>query len=136
MSFVTKRPDIIKNLENFEALLNSKKKVEKAFAIDEIVEKSQIMIYKVDGENKFVPARYVALKKFDKKLYGNEEEIPEKEIDKTMTKVVGLPFSNQGTVEKFTAYVKTLTKKKFSAERTFWRLKDERGKNFNMVTKK
>lgn len=136
MSIVTKRSDIITNLELYEKLLNSKKKEEQTFGLDEILNQELIIIYKVDGENHFAPARFVVAKKNSIKAYSSDEELPDKEITNTMTKVVGLPFSNQGTVDKFTTYVKSLTKKKFSNERTFWRLKDERGKNFNLVTKK
>ncbi|NND93973.1 MAG: hypothetical protein HKN45_03855 [Flavobacteriales bacterium] len=136
MSFVTKRPDIIKNLEKFETYLNSKKKDEKDFAIAETLEEDLIMIYKVDGENKFLPARFVAYKGNDVKAYAKIKDEENKDVEKVMTKVVGLPFSNQGTIDKFSVYIKSLSKKKFSTDRTFWRLKDERGKNFNLVTKK
>lgn len=136
MSLVTKRPDIIKNLEKFESYLNSKKKEEKDFAVNEIFDEELIMIYKVDGENKFLPARFVSYKGNDLKGYAKIKDEENKEIQKVMTKVVGLPFTNQGTVDKFSEYLKSLAKKKFTTDRTFWRLKDERGKNFNMVTKK
>lgn len=137
MSVVTKRSDIITNLESYVDFLGSKKKEEKEFALNEILSEDLIIIYKIDGENAFAPARFVVHKKNNIKGYNESKETLEnKEITNTMTKVVGLPFSNQGTVDKFTAYVKTLSKKKFGTERTFWRLKDERGKNFNLVTKK
>ncbi len=135
-SIVTKRSDIITNLEIYEKYLNSKKKEENAFGMDEILTQDLMIIYKVDGENHFAPARFVVHKKNSINDYVKGEELLDKEITNTMTKVVGLPFSNQGTVDKFTEYVKSISKKKFSADRTFWRLKDERGKNFNLVTKK
>lgn len=138
MAVVTKRSDIISNLEILQGLLTSKKKDENEFVISEILNKEQILIYKVDGENAFAPARFVVEKKNSIKDYNaNLEVLLDKDINNTMTKVVGLPFTNQGTVEKFTTYVKSITKKKFTTdERVFWRLKDERGKNFNLVTKK
>jgi hypothetical protein len=136
MSLVTKRPDIINNLEKFESYRNSKKKDEKEFALNETFDEDLIMIYKVDGENTFLPARFVAYKNNDIKGYAKIKGEENKEVEKVMTKVVGLPFTNQGTVDKFSEYLKSLAKKKFTTNRTFWRLKDERGKNFNMITKK
>jgi len=137
MSIVTKRSDIISNLEDIVKLFESKKKEENEFVLNEILNQENIIIYKLDGENVFAPARYVVEKKNDMKTYKAQlETLTDKEIVNIMTKVVGLPFTNQGTLDKFTVYVKSISKKKFSTERTFWRLKDERGKNFNLVTKK
>jgi len=137
MSVVTKRSDIISNLEIYVGYLDSKKKEEQEFALNEILTEDLIIIYKLDGENAFAPARFTVHKKNDIKGFnGFKEDYTDKDVTNTMTKVVGLPFTNQGTVDKFSVYVKGLTKKKFSTERTFWRLKDERGKNFNLVTKK
>ena len=137
MSVVTKRSDIISNLETYVGYLGSKKKEESEFAINEIIAQDLIIIYKIDGENAFAPARFTVHKKNDIKGFNAlKEEYTEKEVTNTMTKVVGLPFSNQGTVDQFSTYVKSITKKKFGTERTFWRLKDERGMNFNLVSKK
>lgn len=137
MSVVTKRSDIISNLETYVGYFDSKKKDEQEFALNEILNESLIIIYKIDGENAFAPARFTVHKGNDIKGFNSlKEDYSDKDVTNTMTKVVGLPFTNQGTIDKFSAYVKTLTKKKFSTERTFWRLKDERGKNFNLVTKK
>jgi hypothetical protein len=137
MSVVTKRSDIISNLETYVGYLDSKKKEEQEFAINEILAEDLIIIYKLDGENAFAPARFTVHKKNDIKGFnGFKEDYTDKDVTNTMTKVVGLPFTNQGTIDKFSVYVKGLTKKKFSTDRTFWRLKDERGKNFNLVTKK
>ncbi len=137
MSVVTKRSDIISNLETYVEYLDSKKKEEQEFALNEIITEDLIIIYKLDGENAFAPARFTVHKKNDIKGFnGFKEDYTDKDVTNTMTKVVGLPFTNQGTVDKFTVYVKGVTKKKFNTDRTFWRLKDERGKNFNLVTKK
>lgn len=136
MTIVTKRSDIISNLETYVKFLGSKKKEEQEFALNEILSEECIIIYKVDGENAFAPARFTVHKKNSIKEYKEQMEYTNKEITNVMTKVVGLPFTNAGTVDKFSAYVKSITKKKFSTDRTFWRLKDERGKNFNLVTKK
>lgn len=135
---VTKRSDVISNLETYVGYFDSKKKEEQEFALNEILQERLIIIYKLDGENAFAPARFTVHKKNDIKGFNGfkDADYSDKDVTNVMTKIVGLPFTNAGTVEKFSAYVKSITKKKFDTNRTFWRLKDERGKNFNLVTKK
>jgi len=58
-----------------------------------------------------------------------------KEITKAVTAVIGRSFANETTNEKFRDYAVTIDKKIPKIDRTYWRIKDERGKNLNLSEK-
>lgn len=135
MNVVKKRSDIIENLVVFEKLLSSKKAEESDFATQLALNDPMVIIYKVQGENHFGPASFMGIKKAT--IAEHKEHTTEtlKEIKKAVTDVVGTGFTNETTEEKYAVYAKTLTKKLPAVERTFWRVKDERGKNLNLTDK-
>jgi hypothetical protein len=135
MNVVKKRSDVIENLVTFEKLLNSKKADERDQAINLVLNDPMVIIYKVLGENHFGPVSFVGNKKasFAEQKALSEEDL--KEIKKAVIDVVGTGFTNETTVEKYKEYAKTLGKKIPNVDRTFWRVKDERGKNLNLNEK-
>ncbi|MCB0738032.1 MAG: hypothetical protein KDC92_11005 [Bacteroidetes bacterium] len=130
MAAVTKRDDVVDNLKTFENHIRSRKKAEKEWAVNLLLKATHIVIYKVNGENHFAPAEFchhskLTIESFEKV----DKDI--KEVDKILTKIIGHPFYNDKTEEKHVEYVKQFGDIKINPDRQFWRVKDERGKNYN-----
>jgi 5-methylcytosine-specific restriction protein A len=134
MTAVRKRDDIIDNIETLEGYIRSGKKEEKDFAIKAIREATSVLVYKVNGENHFAPARFVAYKNNKMASFLKEEE-DAKDVINIMTKIVGLPFSNDKIVEKYNEYLGQFTKTIPDHDRQYWRIKDERRKNLDITIK-
>lgn len=132
MTAVRKRDDIIDNINILEGYLRSSKKDEKDFAIKAIKEATTILVYKVNGENHFAPARFMAYKNYSMADYLKDEE-DTRDVINVMTKIVGLPFKNEKIVEKFGEYLGQFVKSAPEMERQFWRIKDERRKNLDVT---
>lgn len=135
MNVVKKRSDVVENLITLEKMLSSKKKGEREYALEQILNDPYIIIYKSLGENHFGPACMLGVKKGEEVDFAKLSVDEVKEIKKAVTDVVGTAFTNETTVGKFDDYAKTLTKKVPKVERVFWRVKDERGKNLNLTEK-
>jgi hypothetical protein len=135
MNVVKKRADIIENLITFEKLLRSKKAADRDAAVELVLKDPMVIIYKVLGENHFGPASFIGVKKATLDDLKDQTDDNIKEIKKAVNDVIGTGFTNDTTVEKYGIYAKTLTKKIPSIERTYWRVKDERGKNLNLTEK-
>lgn len=132
MTAVRKRDDIIDNIKTIEGYLLSSKKEEKDFAIKSIKEATSLLVYKVNGENHFAPASFMAYKNNKMSAAVKAEDDP-REVSNIMTKIVGLPFSNDKVEEKFKEYTSTFTKSVPDQERQYWRIKDERRKNLDLA---
>lgn len=135
MNVVKKRSDVIENLIAFENLLTSKKADERDQALELVLNDPLLIIYKVLGENHFGPASMIGIKKgalADQKAL---DEAGLKEVKKAITDVVGTAFTNETTIGRYQEYASTLSKKIPKLERSFWRVKDERGKNLNLTEK-
>ncbi len=133
LKVVTKRDDIVDNIKVLETALHSKDDKEKKAVREMVKSGDKLVAYKVKGDNHFAPAGFVAVKdhtiaKYQKNVEAEEIQKP----DKVMEKVVGLPFSNSTTEEKFAEYLEKLGMKPPKNERKFWRLKDERRKNLDL----
>lgn len=135
MNLVKKRADVVENLVTFEALINSKKKEERDFAIDLVTKENAIIVYKSLGENHFAPVRFTAFKKCSMEEYKALKDVDDKKLISTFTGIIGNPFVNGLILEKYDGYIKEFTKKLPDVERKFWRIKDERGKNLNLNEK-
>jgi hypothetical protein len=135
MNVVKKRSDVVENLIGLEKMLRGKKVADRDFAINQIVSDPRIVIYKVLGENHFAPASMMGEKKGLDVDHAKLTEDEHKEIKKALTDVIGTPFTNETTVSKFQEYAKSLSKKVPNLERSYWRVKDERGKNLNLSEK-
>lgn len=135
MNVVKKRSDIVENLIALEKMLTSKKKEQQEFAIHQILNDPNVIIYKSLGENHFGPCGMLGVKKGTAMDFKELAEEDLKEVKKAVTDVVGTPFTNDTTVSKFDEYARTFGKKVPKIERQFWRVKDERGKNLNLTDK-
>lgn len=135
MNLVKKRADIVENLVTFEALINSKKKEERDFAVELVSKEDAVIVYKSLGENHFAPVRFVAYKKSSMKAYKELKDVDDKKLISTFTGIIGNPFVNGLILEKYATYMKDFTKKLPDVDRKFWRIKDERGKNLNLNEK-
>jgi hypothetical protein len=133
MEFIKKRDDIIENLKSFEDLLRKGTDEEKKFAVGQIHNSEQLLVYKVNGINHFAPCRFVAFRKM--KYADWQESIQfkdDREVRDILVKIVGNWFTNTSTEEKYLEYAKNFDGKIARIPRMFWRIKDERGKNLDM----
>ncbi len=135
MNLVKKRSDIVENLIAIEKMLASSKKDEREFAVNQILNDPNIIIYKSLGENHFGPCSFLGIKKCTIEEHAEMTDSDVKEIIKAVTVVIGRSFSNDTTNEKFLDYASTIDKKIPKISRTYWRIKDERGKNLNLSEK-
>ncbi len=135
MNLVKKRSDIVENLIAIEKMLTSSKKEERDFAVNQVLNDPNIIIYKSLGENHFGPCSFLGVKKCTIEEHATITELDVKEITKAVTAVIGRSFANETTNEKFREYAVTIDKKIPKIDRTYWRIKDERGKNLNLSEK-
>ena len=135
MNLVKKRSDIVENLIAIEKMLASSKKEERDFAVNQVLNDPNIIIYKSLGENHFGPCSFLGVKKCSIDEHSKLTEVDVKEITKAVTAVIGRSFANETTNEKFREYAVTIDKKVPKIDRTYWRIKDERGKNLNLSEK-
>lgn len=135
MDLVKKRSDIVENLIAIEKMLTSSKKEERDFAVNQVLNDPNIIIYKSLGENHFGPCSFLGVKKCTIEEHATITELDVKEITKAVTAVIGRSFANETTNEKFREYAVTIDKKIPKIDRTYWRIKDERGKNLNLSEK-
>lgn len=135
MNLVKKRSDIVENLIAIEKMLASSKKEEREFAVNQVLNDPNIIIYKSLGENHFGPCSFLGVKKCSIDEHSILTEVDVKEITKAVTAVIGRSFANETTNEKFREYAVTIDKKVPKIDRTYWRIKDERGKNLNLSEK-
>jgi len=132
MAFVSKRDDVVSNIKTFEGYLHSKKKEEKEYALDAVLNSDIVVIYKVNGVNHFGPCRFFVFKKNSLEELEKNTEVEDKEAANVMTKIIGASFTNGMTEQKYLEYAKTFSNDVPKIERKFWRVKDERGKNFDL----
>jgi len=135
MNLVKKRSDIVENLIAIEKMLASSKKEEREFAVNQVLNDPNIIIYKSLGENHFGPCSFLGVKKCSIDEHSKLTEVDVKEITKAVTAVIGRSFANETTNEKFREYAVTIDKEVPKIDRTYWRIKDERGKNLNLSEK-
>jgi hypothetical protein len=132
MQLITKKQDLVDNAMTFEGYLKGKDKAQKEFAVNLFESSTAFCVYKVKGENHFAPNDFLAYKKNTMKDFLKNAEKEDKDTKNTITKTIGAPFSN-GTIEgKFKEYADSLGLKVSGESRTYWRVKDERGKNLDI----
>lgn len=132
MEFVKKRDDIIDNLKTFEQMLRKGTEEEKKFAVNQIHNSEQLLVYKVNGENRFAPCRYIAFRKNSLAEFKETKVKDDRDIRDILIKIVGNWFTNSSTEEKYLEYAKNYDGKIARVPRMFWRIKDERGKNLDL----
>ena len=135
MNLVKKRSDIVENLIKIEKMLASSKKEEREFAKYQVLNDKNIIIYKSLGKNHFGPCSFLGVRTCTIEEHSKLEDTDVKEIIKAVTGVIGRSFTNVTTNEKFSEYAVTIDKKIPKVDRTYWRIKDERGKNLNLTEK-
>jgi 5-methylcytosine-specific restriction protein A len=129
---ITKKQDFIDNSITFEGYLTGKDKAKKKFAEDLLKTETEFSVYKVNGENHFAPSKFGAIKGTTMDSYLKNLEKEAKDPKHVVTKVIGTPFSNNTIETKFEDYLDSLGLKNKHEKHTFWRVKDERGKNLDI----
>ena len=132
MPLVSKKQQIIENIVNLEKYLVSGSKEEKEFARNIVRKGKTIVVYKVDDENHFAPSRFVGYQDNDMNKHISNDEKDDKKTNSVITKVIGRPFKNEKIDGKFTDYCNKIGVLQPNHDRSYWRIKDERGNNLNI----
>lgn len=132
MQLITRKQDLIDNLITFEGYLNGDNEAQKQFAKDLLLVSSKLCVYKVDGENQFAPISFLVYMGNTSEDYFVNEEENTRDTSKTGTKVLGKSFSHDAIQERYAAYAKSIGLDVAKANREYWRVKDDRGKNLEL----
>ena len=132
MKLVSKKQQIIENILTLEKYLLSGSKEQKVFAGNIVRKGKGIVVYKVDGENHFAPSRFVGYENNDMTQHITNEDKDGKETNTVITKVIGRPFKNEKIDDKFIDYCNHLGILQPNHDRSYWRIKDDRGNNLNI----
>lgn len=133
MDFVRTKDDVVDNVKTFEAYLQSSQDAEVKFAKGMMGKGKTFLVYKVDGDNHFAPSEFLGPKKNTMKEHLANLDEDDQRATPMIDKVLKVsPFINKTIEEKFQKYIKSLGLKADNSERKYWRLKDSRGKNYDI----
>lgn len=132
MQLVNRKQDLIDNIITFEGYLNGDNEAQKQFAKDLMLESTNLSVYKVDGENQFAPISFLVYMGNTSDDHFTNEEENTRDTTKTGTKVLGKSFSHDMIQERYKTYAKSIGLDVAKANRDFWRVKDDRGKNLEI----
>ncbi|MBI9066633.1 MAG: hypothetical protein JEZ09_05030 [Salinivirgaceae bacterium] len=132
MELVTKKQQIIDNIIRLEKYLYHSTKSDIKQAKDLVKSGRTIIIYKVNGEDHFAPSRFVGYIDNDLKKHLEFEEKDGKDTNPVITKVLGNPFSNDKIENKFIDYCAKIGVEVPDNNRSYWRIRDNRGKYLDL----
>ncbi len=132
MELVTKKQQIIDNIIRLEKYLYHSNKPDMKYAKDLVKRGRTIIIYKVNGENHFAPSRFVGYIDNDLKKHLEFEEKDGRDTNPVITKVLGNPFSNAKIEDKFIDYCAKIGVEVPDNDRSYWRIRDNRGKYLDL----
>ncbi len=132
MQLITRKQDLIDNVITFEGYLNGDDEANKQFAKDLLSESKTLSVYKVEGENHFAPVSFLVYAGNSVDDHTANEEENTKDTSKTATKVLGKSFTHDMIQERFTTFAKSKGVETAKANRDYWRVKDDRGKNLDV----
>jgi hypothetical protein len=135
MDLINKKQELVDNIVTFEGYVKSDKKEEKEFAEDFVRKGKAICVYKLNGENHFAPCRFLGFKNNSMKQHLENDEKDGRDTNAVITKVIGNPFSHAVIEQKFIDYALSIGIEAHDNKRSYWRVKDERGKNLDIKQK-
>ncbi len=132
MKLISKKQDLIDNIITLENYLNKGNDAEREFAKELMQKGKTICIYKVNGENHFAPSRFLGYKNNTMEEHLANEEKDGRDTNSVIDKVLGRHFTNETTEEKYKTYLTSIGLETLDNNRTYWRVKNERGKNLDL----
>jgi len=132
MKLISRKQELIDNINTFEGYLNSNAEVQMQFAQKLMFESKTFCVYKLNGENHFAPSHFLCYANNTSDDHFTYEEQNDRDTNKVITKVLGQPFSHDMIDERFKVYAKTNGLEIAASKRNYWRVKDDRGKNLDI----
>ncbi|MCD4736199.1 MAG: hypothetical protein K8R53_09165, partial [Bacteroidales bacterium] len=130
--FVKTLEDIITNIKMLENYLKTGNYKEQEYA-EELVKKGRtILVYKVDGQNHFVPSRFSGYLNNTMEKHIQNDEKDGRDTNPVIAEIIGRPFQNNKIESSFIDYCAKLGVKPDNVKRRYWRLKDKNGKYLNI----
>lgn len=135
MQFIQTKDDLVQNILTVENYLHSKDSHEKEFAENLIRRGKTILVYKVNGENHFAPSRFLGYCNNSMQAHLSNYDKDGRETNPVIDQVLDTkPFITKTIETNFLQYVEKLGMTADNNKRRYWRLKDSKGKNYDILT--
>jgi hypothetical protein len=134
LHFVENVEQIIENIRIMEQYLNSDVREDKEFAQDLVKKGRSMIIYKVNGQNHFAPARFVGYKKNSKSAHLENEKRESRDTAPAIQTLLGKPFSHAPIEKEFNDYAAKFKGNTLKSKRKYWRVRGDDNKYFELDT--
>jgi hypothetical protein len=132
LHFVENVDQVIENIRTIELYLNSEVREEQEFARDLVKKGRSMIIYKVNGQNHFAPARFVGFKKNSKSAHIENEKRESRDTAPTLQTLLGKPFTHAPIEKEFNDYANTFKGNTLKSKRKYWRVRGDDNKYFEL----
>ena len=133
LHFVENVEQIIENIKTIEHYLNSDVPEEKEFARDLVKKGRSMIIYKVNGQNHFAPARFVGYKKNSKSAHIENENRESRDTAPAIQSLLGKPFTHAPIEKEFNDYAGSFKGNTLKSKRKYWRVRGDDNKYYEMT---
>jgi hypothetical protein len=135
LHFVENIDQIIENVKTMEQYLNSDNPDEKEFAQDLVKKGRSMVIYKVNGQNHFAPARFIGFKKNSRSAYIENENRETRDNGPILQTLLGKAFTHAPIEKEFNDYANSFKGHTLKSKRKYWRVRGEDNKYFELEAK-
>lgn len=132
LHFVENVDQIIENIKTIENYLNSENPEEQEFARELVKKGRSMVIYKVNGQNHFAPARFVGFKKNNRSAHLENEKRETRDTGPILQTLLGKPFTHDPIEKEFNDYAATIKGNTLKSKRKYWRVRGEDNKYFEL----
>ena len=123
LHLVENTDQIIDNIKTLEIYLNSEVAEDKLFAQDLIKKGRSMMIYKVNGENHFIPSKFAMYKKNSHREYLDNLKRDLADPAAMSQTLLGKPFTHAAIEAEFAKYADTFKGSTLKSKRKYWRVR-------------
>ena len=128
LHLVENTDQIIDNIKTLEQYLNSEVTEDKQFAQDLIKKGRSMLIYKVNGENRFVPSKFAFYKKNSHREYLDNLKRDLADPTAISASLLGKPFTHAAIEAEFAKYADSFKGSTLKSKRKYWRVRDGENK--------
>jgi len=132
LHFVENVDQIIENIKTMEHYLNSDVPEEQEFAHELVKKGRSMIIYKVKGQNHFVPIRFVGYKKNSRSGHIENENRESRDTAPAIQSLIGKPFTHAAIEKEFNDYANTFKGATLKSKRKYWRVRGDDNKYFEL----
>ena len=132
LHFVENVDQIIENIKTMEQYLASDIPEEQDFARELVKKGRSMVIYKVNGQNHFAPARFIGFKKNSRSAYLENEKRETRDNGPILQTLLGKPFTHEPIEKEFNDYAATFKGNTLKSKRKYWRVRGDDNKYYEM----